>query len=142
MGDVKVYDGQSVKINFLGVNCALGLADGEFCKVARVSDSFTSSSSVDGEVTRSGTGDKRCTIELTLTQTSSINAVLSAFHQLDIALPNGASIGPMLVSSNNSFVFFEKSWIAKPPDMTFAKEPGTRVWKFEGVETSRLDGEG
>lgn len=142
MPNVKVYDGQSVIINFLALPINGGLADGEFLKIARISDAFTSKAGVDGEVTRSKTGDKRVTIELTLMQTSAMNAALSAFADTDEKFPNGAGIGPFLASSNNSFTFCEKCWIAKRPDKTYGKEAGTRVWKFEGVVASELDGEG
>ncbi len=142
MGDVTVYDGQSVHINFLGVPIAKGLGSDEFLKIVRMSPATTSSVGVDGEVTRSRTGDRRVTIELTLMQTSSINSVLSAFATVDENLPNGAAIGPFMASSNDSFTFCEKAWITQRPDKTYAKEPGTRVWKFEGVVSSEHDGSG
>lgn len=140
--NVIVYDAQEVAINLLGVELSLGLADGEFLKITPRGPAFADSISVDGEVTRSKTGETRYDWELTLTQTSSINTVLSGFATIDEKFPNGAAIGPFMAVSNDSFFFAEKAWISQPPDMTFAKEPGTRVWKGVAVKSSRNDGQG
>lgn len=142
MSDFHIYDPNEVSLMVAGVPVEGGFADGTFIEIIQMSPDFTSKVGVDGDVTRSKTNDRRATIRITLMQSSNSNQLLSAMSNIDRKKSNGAGVGPMLIKDNQGLSLYsaEHSWISKPPDVTFDKEAGPRVWECEVATLERLDG--
>lgn len=139
---LKIYDANEITIIIAGIPIDSGFADGEFLRIEQDSDDFSDVVGTDGEVTRTKTNDRRATITLILSQSSSSNAVLSALNLLDKKVGNGAGVGPFLVrdKQGTSLYSASKSWVAKPPNAGFGREASTREWKIRVADLDRLDG--
>lgn len=141
-GNFHVYDPNEVTIVVCGIPIEGGFADGTFVEIAQDSDDFADVAGTDGDVSRSKTNDKRATITITLMSTALGNALLSALNAIDRRAGNGAGVGPCLIKDNQGTSLYagEKSWIAKPPDVTFDKTATPRAWKIRVASLERLDG--
>lgn len=138
----KVYDADQVSIVLMGIPISSGYADGAFLKIEQESADFTVKKGTDGSTTRSKTLDFNAKITLMLMQSSDGNAQLSAIRAADLAAPNGAGIGPMLVRdrAGTSLYTAAHCWIEKPPDVEFAREASPREWTLHCSDLVRLDG--
>lgn len=129
---LKVYSANEITFNFSGIPIDSGRGDDEFCEIAKVEDTFSYKSGVDGEGTRSESKNTYHKVTLTLMRTSSGNALLSAIHNGDIAIPGGSGVAPILIrdrQGTSTFVAAE-AWIEKIPDNVYAKEANTVKWVF------------
>ncbi len=138
----KIYDADQVSLVFMGIPIDSGYADGEFLSIEQTTADFESVVGTDGEVTRSKTNDARATIKVKLMQTSSGNAAFSALNNIDKTLPGGAGVGPMLVKDRQGTSLYtaSKTWIAKPPDVSFDRAATAREWTLECANLVRFDG--
>ena len=141
---LKVYDSTSVTIVAMGlpIDSTGGYADDEFLTIDQDSNDFDDVVGTDGEVTRNKTNDGRATITIKLMQSSSSNALLSVLRNLDVAAPNGAGVGPLLVRDRQGTSLYtaSKCWISKPPKVSFAKGAQSREWTLRCADLKRLDG--
>lgn len=128
----RIYNSDEVTVSFAGIPIEEPI-DGEFLTITWTSDGFTSTVGANGEVARSKTNDNRATIEIRLMQTSPTNAALSAVWLADKNAPGGAGIGGFLVADLNgtSLHTAGNAWIRRSPDVSYANEPGERVWTIE-----------
>ena len=126
----KVYDADQVRISVAGIPITGGYADGEFCRIERETEAFVDIVGTDGEVTRTKTNDNRATVTILLMQTAEANALLSALHNTDKALPGGAGVGPLLIEDGNGLALHEgaQCWIQKAPDTSYDREATAREW--------------
>jgi hypothetical protein len=131
--DVKTYGPDEVSLILAGIPLNQGWADGTFCRIAYNSDAFSLKVGTDGESVRTKSNDRSARISVILMQSSSVNDLLSALHNLDINSPGGAGVGPFLCKDNSgrSMYLAEKAWIVKPPDAEYGREAGTREWIIE-----------
>lgn len=138
----KVYDANEVTLNFAGIPIDSGFDDGEFIRIEQESDDFVDKAGTDGEVTRSKTNDRRTTITVILMQSSDGNAALSALNNIDRLANNGAGVAPILVSDRQGTSIFAAAecWIAKPPDVSYDREPTAREWTLRAANPERFDG--
>jgi len=138
----KVYDANEVTINFAGLDIDSGYADGEFCRIEQETEDFVDVVGTDGEVTRAKTNDRRTTITILLMQSSDGNAKLSALNNLDRLAGNGAGVAPILVRDRQGTSLFAaaEAWIAKPPDVSYDREPTAREWTLRAASPERFDG--
>lgn len=129
---VKVYSANEVSVSFAAIPIDSGRGDDEFVRIEQQEDTYTYKAGVDGEGTRSESRNFYTVVTLTVMQSSSANERLSAIHNLDIKVPGGSGVGPMLVRDCQGLTVFASSqaWIIKPPDQSFAREAGTREWKI------------
>jgi hypothetical protein len=127
---LKVYSAAEISFIFSGIPIDGGRGDDEFCEIAKQEDTYTYKAGIDGEGTRSETKNSYHKVTLTLMQTSSANALLSALHNGDIAIPGGQGIAPILVKDRQGASLFTaaEAWIEKIPDLKYAKEAGTVKW--------------
>lgn len=142
MGALKVYDADQVTFIFAAIPIDSGYADGEFIRITKTNPDFTTKEGTDGQVTRSKTNSGHHVIKLTLMQSSSGNALLSALRNIDLAASNGAGVGPILIRdrSGTSLYAASKAWIAAPPEVVFSREAEAREWTIECADFARLDG--
>jgi len=129
---VRISDFNEVVCTFAGLPIE-GWADGVALTITRTSDVFTSQVGNKGDVARSKTNDHRAEIEIVLQQVSPTNAGLSAIYLADRNAPGGAGIGAFLIVDLNGTSLYTagNSWIKRPPDPTFDREPTNRTWLLE-----------
>jgi hypothetical protein len=138
----KVYDADEVTVSIAGLPIDSGYDDGEFCRIEQEADDFTDKAGTDGEVTRSKTNDRRATCSIILMQSSDGNALLSGLNNIDRLAGNGAGVGPFLVRDRQGTALYAaaESWISKPPDVSFDREPTAREWTIRVANLERFDG--
>lgn len=129
-GFVKTYDPKRVVVTFINTTIS-GFADGTFIEVRSPSPRWTKYVGSDGEVGRSKSNDTTKEVVIHLSQTSLSNSFLSTMLVLDVATNNG--IGPLKIADLNggAELFFAQAWIRMPPDVTYDKVIGPRVWTFD-----------
>lgn len=133
MAAVKTYNANRVKVIFAGIPMS-ELGKDEFVRVKYNADAYELSMSVDGKGVRERSNNGSATIEVILLATSTINALLTAVYQGDLAAPNGAGIAPLSIRDLNSdaeFHFAAEAFISKQPDASWARGVGERVWTFQ-----------
>ncbi len=128
MAGIRTYNAGRVTVIFNGFNIT-GFADGTFVNVTQQNDGITTQVGADGELARAVNTDRRCTVTVTLQQTSPANDFLSTMYSVD-ALTCGGRIGPILIQDLCGDTIFAASdaWIVKPADIEFGKEVMTRAW--------------
>jgi hypothetical protein len=129
---LKVYSANEISFNFSGISIDSGRGDDEFVSIVKLEDTYTYKAGVDGEGTRSESKNSYHEVTLTLMQTSRGNAILSAIHNGDVAIPGGSGVAPIQIrdrQGTNLFVAAE-AWVKKMPDLGYAKEAGTVQWVF------------
>lgn len=131
MPGYKEYDSSNVTL----VVCAIPIVDGKadpFVKVTPRGPAFEDDISVDGEVSRYHTHERRADVEVTLKRSSAHNQQLAAIHAADRASSGGAGVGVFLLKDNNGATIYaaDKCWIASLPDWEFGKGIADVTWKF------------
>lgn len=139
---MKTYDPKKFPITFAGIACNKGVADGTFLVVSSVKPGFSSKASVDGEVTRTRSHDRRAVARLTLMQSSEINERLSKLYNADRDAVNGQGVGAFMVMDLNGTTLLEceKAYIADDPDLNLGAEAETREWVIELSTLSGIHG--
>ena len=136
MATMHTYNAAKVTVVFSGYPIS-GFADGTFVNITTINDVITTQVGADGEVARAINTDRRCTVTITLQQTSQSNDFLSTFFNVDI-LTCGGRTGPILIQDLCGTTLFmaSEAWIVKPPDMEYGKEVLTRAWQLQTVGPS------
>lgn len=138
---VRTYNPARVTVIVHGFNVT-GFADGTFVNIVQVADGITSQVGADGEIARAINVDRRCTVTITLQQTSEANDFLSRLYDADI-LTCGGKMGPIMVQDLCGSTLFAASvsWVVKYADVEFSKEISTRAWSLQtGAPSSFLVG--
>lgn len=145
---LKTYSADEVTVMFGGVNLNQGAGPDAFLSIEFDEDAFMLAIGVDGEGARSKSNNNSATLTVTLMQTSDLNAVLSAAHNLDKITPGGV-VHPVLISTGGTGlvegVTADKysaatAWIKKGPTREFARETGTREWIIQTDALLAIDG--
>lgn len=131
MAGLHTYNAARITVVFAGFPIS-GFADGTFVHVTMVNDGITTQVGADGEIARAINTDRRCTVTLTLQQTSESNDFLSTFFNIDM-LTCGGRAGPILIQDLCGTTLFmsAQAWIVKMPDMEYGKEILTRAWQLQ-----------
>lgn len=131
MAGLHTYNASRVTVIFAGFPVT-GFADGTFVNITMINDGITTQVGADGEIARAINTDRRCTVTLTLQQTSMANDFLSTFFDIDM-LTCGGRVGPILIQDLCGTTLFSASqaWIVKPADVEFSKEISTRAWQIQ-----------
>ena len=132
---VFTYDAQSVALIFAAVPLA-GYADGEFMRITPNSEGFQLVMGVDGQGTRSKTGNGSGRLTTPLMQSSASNDACSAIHSLDLLAEGGAGIGvlSMIDTSGRSLLLAPEAWIVGWPEQGWDRTAGSREWVFEWAD--------
>ena len=133
---IKTYNPSQVLVIMNGVPMS-GYADGTFVNITMQSDGITTQVGADGEIARAVNTDRRCTVTVTLQQTSPSNAILSSFFSMDL-LTCGGTIGPLMVQDlcGETIFMASQAWVVKPADVEFSKEISSRAWQIETAAPS------
>lgn len=136
---LKTYNGHEVSV-IVGSRLIKGLAEGDSVVVSRESDSFSDNVGLDGEVTRSGSIDRRGTVTLRLQQTSADNDFLSTLSQADEKA--GTGVVPILIRDTNGTTIYasNEAWVRKPADGGVAREAGEREWPIRCANLEMFSG--
>jgi hypothetical protein len=128
---VRTYNPARVAVIVNGYSIT-GFTDGEYVNVAMISDGITTQVGADGEIARAINTDRRCTVTITLQQTSPANDYLSRLYDVD-ALTCGGHAGPILIQDLCGTTIFQasSSWVTKPADMGFSNEISERAWTLQ-----------
>lgn len=124
---VRSYSPDRVTILVSGIPMT-GLADGTFVEISPSVDLSTMQVGADGEVARSISSNKTCSITITLQQTSPSNDALTGLLEIDSL--GGGILFPVSVIDLRGRTVFEASqcWISQRPTITFAQEVSDRAW--------------
>lgn len=138
---VKTYDPSHVSM-FYGPIEMQGFAQDAAISVEHDEDDWTLVVGVDGEGTRSRTSNKSATITVSLMQSSTVNALLSAQRTLDNNTPGGTGGFPILIKDNSGTTVLscESAWIQKAPTAELNREATTREWIFRTDNLVALHG--
>jgi hypothetical protein len=130
MSTVRTYNPSRVVVVVGGFPVS-GFADGAFVDIVMPSDGITSQVGADGEIARAINSDRRCTVTITLQQTSPANDFLSVLFNTDI-LTCGATMVPVLIQDlcGETIFMASQAWVVKMPDTQFSKEVTTRAWQL------------
>lgn len=129
----KTYNCKLVKIA-LGNHIVSGLAEDSFVTIEELGDGTTSKAGCDGEVVRSVSPDGRCSVKLSLSQTSPTNAYLR--KQLRRDRSDGEGYFPIIVKNLTGGEVFSAAtaWVVKAPSTGYGKEAGNREWELHADE--------
>lgn len=107
-----------------------GYADDTFVDIAPNADLTSYQVGSDGEVARSISSNKTCTVTLTLQQASPANDFLTGLIEIDSL--TGGRLFPVTVSDLTGRTVFvaSQAWISKRPNITFAREVSNREWQI------------
>ena len=133
MAKAKTYDSSKVSV-IVGPTPLTGLAEGSFVTVEREDSLWTKRVGRDGEVARSKSSNKSGKISIKVMQTSSANATLNVYYQLDELSNSG--IVPILIrdGSGLSLHAAAEAWIEKIPKTEYGKDSGDIEWVFHCAE--------
>lgn len=144
VGQFHEYDSDQVTVNIAGIpiDASGGYADGEFVRLEKSEDDFTTVVGTDGSVTRSKTNNQLWTITIRLMQSSQGNDALSALRLADLKGQNGAGVGTLLIRDRQGTTLFlaSKAWISKPPSQSFDREAKEREWTLQAVADQQFIG--
>lgn len=132
------YDPTQIVV-ILGGAPMVGYADGTFVKVTRDEDAFKKYVGADGEVTRARNRNRGGTIEVTLSQSSPSNDILSSYANAD---EDGNMIIPALVQDLNgtTLEYAAQAWVKKPADSEYGKDVAGRAWVIDCASLDRQVG--
>lgn len=135
---MKNHDASEVSLTIASypINDGRGEVGGDFLKLTPKGPAFNSTATLDGEVVRNATHERRYDVSLFLLRTSAANAFLSALHEADKAAPGGAGVGIFQVidrQSTGTVYFGEHCWITQAPEDTIGEKPALLEWKLEVV---------
>lgn len=137
-----IYDSNQVTIVVANIPISEGFAEDTKIEIVPEANAFEDVVGVDGKVTRSKTNDRRATVTLRLMQSSPMNAVLSALHEIDLSADNGAGVGAFMVKDlgGTSLHVASASWIQKSPDVKYGVKATEREWKIRVADLRNFVG--
>ena len=126
---VKTYDPKMVVITF-GVIPISGYAEGTFVSVNRSGDAFVKSKGAGGDVERINKNQGDFEVTVTLQQTATVNAELSAALAADMV--TNAGVFPLTIKDllGKTLFYAPQAWIRKDPEWEDGDDLNTRAWVF------------
>lgn len=136
---VKTFDPKMVVITW-GVIPISGYAEGTFVRINRSGDAFAKSKGAGGDVERINRNQGDFEVEITLQQTASVNAELSAALAADQV--TNAGVFPLTVKDllGKTLFFAPQAWIRKDPEWEDGDDLNSRAWTFDTGIGSNLVG--
>lgn len=132
----KQYNPEDVALSINGVTAA-GFADGTFITLSYDDPRFTGVTGADGEHSIAKTASRVGTLTLTLAQTSATNDYLSGLLQAHMrGLTKGVGAFLLKDISGTTVAAGTGCYIENTPEVSFAKEVGTREWV---IKVARLE---
>jgi len=117
-------------------------SDGTFVNITQDIEDYRTERGCDGQVDFVKNTGITFTIEISISQTSQVNALLSASRILDVTGNIGAL--PFLIKDNgpngSTLIFLPRARIMAPPKLTYGSSTAPRVWTFKGISGEQFTG--
>lgn len=128
------YSPEEVDFLLAGVIPVKGFMDGTFIDVRKNVTPFGLHTTTDGMNSRVYRNSATYTVQITLSNTSPSNDVLTKLWQLDEITQMGKF--PLLMKDNfgSSMFFSATAWVQQPSDLYYANRVSERVWIFQCTE--------
>lgn len=129
-----LYDPSSVVILLADIIAVEDVSEGTFVRIVKDTQTFTSTTSTDGEVYRKRSSNTNYTLTLTLTSSSKTNRILQYFLIADQVTSLGKF--PVLIKDTSGSSLFSAftCWIESQPEMTFSDNVRAMVWTIKATE--------
>jgi hypothetical protein len=126
-----VYSAAGYTLNFGGILVDRGeLGSGKFITITQNEPAFKIKKGIGGRTTRSEQKNPSYTVKVNLDQTSKVNDLFSAVHNLDKNTDGGVGILPLYIADrngNHKFVSAE-AFIEGDPEVSVDAEVGDLEW--------------
>lgn len=131
------YDPSSVYFQLAGIYTLQGITD---IKLIQNEQLFTTESAMDGSKSRIWRYDDGFSLEVSVSQASSSNNILTAMYNIDVATRMGKF--PVYISdtSGSSKFIALTTWITKLPDVSYMADTQDRVWKMGCAQATLMLG--
>lgn len=129
--DIHSYSPEEIDFLIAGVVPARGFVDGTFIDVRKNVTPYALHTSTDGMNSRLHRQSNSYTVQITLSNTSETNELLTRIWQLDEITQMGKF--PLLIKDNfgSSLFFSATAWIQQPADMYYSNRITDRIWIFQ-----------
>lgn len=136
--DMKPVDLKQQILTLGGIK-AQGFADGDACTIEFDGPAWNYTPGSDGEAVRSRNYNRSAIVTIRTIQSSAVNDLLSALHNLDLNAPNGAGVVPFQLVDifGTTLLVGAQAWIESPPNVTVASTGQPREWK---IRVHQLEG--
>ena len=116
-----------------GYHIVTGFAEDSFVSIEETGDGVQSVAGADGEVARSISADPRCTVKISLLQTSASNDYFMRRYKMDKTAGNGSF--PLLIKDLTGGQIFsaDEAWVVKKPPFSRGKAVGNCEWEICAV---------
>jgi hypothetical protein len=127
---LSTYSPSDVTITIAGMHSVTGYTDGTFVRITKDMKPFSKVRAMDGEIARMYFDDVGYKVELTLTQSSSTNNILTMLYNIDTATHMGKF--PLFIKDGRGQTNFlaATAWIEQIPDVEFGTGMSERKWTF------------
>lgn len=136
------YSPRQVTVSFADILIDGGFGEDEFLSIEKQEDDTIDIAGVGGDVAVSVIADNRATCSLTLLATSDMNDRMSALRAAGRLTAVGVAVGEFYVADRlgRSIHKARSAWIQKPPQVTYARGPGQRVWTIRIANLNTFNG--
>lgn len=137
---VTTYDFDRVSLS-VGGWIVDGYAEDSAIKLTQLNPIFKTKAGVDGRVARSKVLVRTAELEVHLMASSATNDYFGQLSKSDMSLPNGAGIVPVTLKDNSGRAVYlsAQAWISELPEVDYAEEIGSRMWKIFIADLDRTD---
>lgn len=125
------YSPHDVVISLAGLYQLDGYVEGTFINIKKDVQPFVPYRTADGQLCRTQTSDNSYTVEVSLSQGSPSNDILTKLLIIDQA--TGFGQFPIFIKdgSGSSLFFTSSAFITSVPDISFSSDIETRTWSFQ-----------
>lgn len=131
MSELRTYSPAEVSLSIALLYDIIGFSPDSMITLSKDSGYFNTSTGASGNVERIHTPGNVYTLELSLSQTSPSNTLLTALSTLDDLTRFGVFPIFMKDSSGDSVFLAASCWIENPPDTRYTNSIEERVWEFK-----------
>lgn len=128
---IETYDPSQVTLLLALIYPVESFAPDSIVSLTKDESYYTTSKGATGGVERVHLNDTTYTLEISLSQTSSSNAVLNAFAALDNASRRGVFPIYLKDNSGNSLFLAESCWIENPPEVRYTNSVEPYRWSVK-----------
>lgn len=141
MSSLAMYDPTSVLVYLADIVQVEDVMDGTFIQIAKDTQTFTSTTSTDGQVYRKRSSNNNYTVTLTLSSTSKTSRYLQYMLLAD-QLTSVAKFPLFIKDTGGSTLFHATTcWIEQQPDVTFSQQVVARTWTIKATGCTLVYGD-
>ena len=135
------YDPSSVVIYLADVILVEDVMDGTFIQITKDTQTFTSTTSTDGQVYRKRNSNDNYTVSITLSSTSKTSRILQYFLIADVT--TSVAKFPLFIKNTGGSTLFHATtcWIENQPDVVFSQQVVPMVWTIKATGCTLVYGD-